>query len=90
MSQRRQSINPFHFLTGLLGTIFTVTACGYGLLMVRANRGPAADDTHPLMRLLNSHGATILVVEVGLLGLAAVAAILLDHYRGKSGASRGG
>jgi hypothetical protein len=84
MASTKQSINPFHLLTGILGTIFTITACGYGLLMLRANHGPtSSDETHPLMRLMNSHGATILIVEVVLLAVVAMAAIMLDHYRGK-------
>jgi len=85
---KTKSINPFYVLCVIVGVAFTLTACGYGLLMIRTNRGlPAAGDDvaapHPLLALLDRHGMTILVVEVVLLAVISIAAITLDHYRGK-------
>ena len=40
------------------------------------------------MRLLDQHGILILAVEVGFLAVASVAAIMLDHYRGRRMRSR--
>ena len=92
----KQPINPFYVLTAVAGVIFTITACGYGLLMLRANRAAmatgseslAADGAHPLLSVLDQHGILILAVEVGILAVASVAAIALDHYRGKRIASQ--
>lgn len=85
---RTKSINPFYILCVIVGVAFTLTACGYGVLMIRTNRGlPAAGDDagapHPLLALLDRHGMTILVVEVALLAAVSIAAITLDHFRGK-------
>ena len=66
---------------------FTVTACAYGLLILRTNRGlylPEADSAaHPLMNLLDQHGLAILGAEVAVLAAVTIAAIALDHVRGK-------
>ncbi len=87
MAKPKEPINPFYILSGIIGVAFTVTACGYGVLMLKANRGQTlADDSgavHPLLDLLDQHGLMILGVEVLLIGVVSVAAIVLDHFRGK-------
>ncbi len=97
MARSKEPINPFYVVTAGIGVAFTITACGYGLFMLRANRATAsqapetfvaAQGLHPLMNLLDQHGILILAVEVGLLAVASVAAIVLDHYRGKQIAPR--
>ncbi len=97
VSKLKEPSNPFYILTAVVGVAFTVTACGYGLLMLRASRvagssaaEPVANSQawHPLMNLLDQHGILILAIEVGILAVASVAAILLDHYRGKRIAAR--
>ena len=95
MAKSKEPINWFYMLTAILGVAFTVTACGYGLLMLRTNRAasvtqPFDQQPHPLMNLLDQHGMAILAVEVGLLAVVSVAAIVLDHYRGKRGARERG
>ncbi len=87
MVSSKQPINPFYVLCVVAGVAFTVTACAYGLLMVRANRGldlmSGPPEEHPLMSFLNRRGMVILGVEVAVLAAVSVAAIMLDHYRGK-------
>ena len=87
MPNTKQPINPFYVLCVISGVAFTVTACAYGLLMVRANRGMevsmAGAEEHPLLSFLNRWGMIILGVEVTVLAVVSVAAIALDHYRGK-------
>jgi hypothetical protein len=87
MVSSKQPINPFYVLCVVAGVIFSVTACAYGLLMVRANRGldllNRTPEEHPLMSFLNRWGMIILGVEVAVLAAVSVAAIMLDHYRGK-------
>jgi len=88
--KRKERINPFYVASGVLGVAFTLTACAYGVLMLQANRGLMRPDAlgqeHPLLSLLDQHGAAILGAEVGLLAIASIAAILLDHWRGKRAA----
>ncbi len=83
--QSKEPINPFYVLAGICGVAFTITACAYGMLMLRSNRAaefaPAGE--HGLMNLLDRHGAAILSGEVALLAIFSIAAIGLDHYRGK-------
>jgi hypothetical protein len=87
MPHPKDPINPFYILSGIAGVAFTVTACAYGLIMVRANRGQSlieeGGQVHPLLNLLDQHGLTILGVEVLLIGIVSIAAIVLDHFRGK-------
>jgi ABC-type uncharacterized transport system permease subunit len=87
LAKPREPINPFYVASGILGVAFTLTACAYGILMLQANRGMMRDDAlgqdHPLLSLLNMHGVAILAIEVLLLGIASIAAIVLDHYRGR-------
>ena len=87
MSSRKEPFNPFYFLSVVAGVAFTVTACAYGLLILRTNRGlylPEANAAeHPLMNLLDQHGLAILGVEVAVLAAVTIAAIALDHVRGK-------
>jgi type IV secretory pathway VirB2 component (pilin) len=87
VQNRKESINPFYFLSVVAGVAFTVTACAFGLLILRTNRGlysPDADPSEqPLMNLLDQHGLAILGAEVALLAVVTIAAIALDHFRGK-------
>ncbi len=83
MSKLKTNFNPFYLLAMIVGIGFTITACAYGLMMVRAihseglpQRGEAGFD---LMDLLNKRGTLILCVELGALAVASVAAIYLDH-----------
>jgi hypothetical protein len=87
MADLKPPINPFYVLCVLAGVAFTVTACAYGVLILQANRGLNVSGSvvaeHPLMNLLDRYGMIILGVEVAVLVAVSVAAIMLDHYRGK-------
>jgi hypothetical protein len=76
--------NPFYALLGIVGFAFTVTAAAYCVAVLRGLR-PAAETggRHSLDRLMDDHGTTILVVEIGLLAVATVGAIWLDHLAGE-------
>ncbi len=86
MSHKEPS-NPFYLLAMLLGVAFTLTACAFGLLLLRSQRPeglPAQGQSgYELMELLNHHGVTIMLVELVGLGIFTVAAIWLDHVRGE-------
>ena len=92
MTKSKEPHNPFYWLCAVVGVIFTITACAYGVFMLRANQGldwPAtASGEHPLMSLLDRHGMIILGVEVAVLAAVSLAAIMLDHYRGQRAKSQ--
>jgi hypothetical protein len=87
MAKPKEPINPFYVLSAVVGVAFTITACAYLVLMWRTNEGKSlasdAAGVHPLMNLLDQHGLVILLVEVLLIGIVSIAAIVLDHFRGK-------
>ena len=90
MRKRKQPFNPFYVLLIVVGVAFTITACGYALMMLRATRPVPSDSAEAtstleetgLMRLLDERGMEIMGVEVLLLTVATVGAIGLDRWRG--------
>jgi hypothetical protein len=84
MPKSKEPINPFYVLSMLFGGAFTVTACAFGLLMLRSTRsGSAGVIEHPLLILMQQHGMAILAIKLLLLAIVAVGAITLDHLRGR-------
>jgi hypothetical protein len=81
MSERR-TIQPLYLLVCVLGIVFTVTACAYGVMMFRQQRTAdayAADKPGDgTMRLLRDHGGKVLGAELALLAAACVAAMASD------------
>jgi hypothetical protein len=76
--------NPFYAVLGIVGFAFTITAAAYCVAVLRGVR-PAVETggRHSLDRLMDDHGTTILVVEIGVLAVATVGAIWLDHVAGE-------
>lgn len=79
-----------------MGVIFTVTAIGYTVLIVREEKqawqqpapvatkdAPAEPDMreHPLLKLLSAKGIELLVGQIAILAVLTVAAIGLDRWR---------
>src|ERR1700730_6316054 len=87
-----QRFNPFYLLAVLFGIAFTITACAYGLMMLRSIRAEGLpQEGQPgfgLMDLLSQHGTAILAVGVAALAIFTWAAIYLDHRRGRSEIAR--
>jgi hypothetical protein len=94
----KQPFNPFYTLLVIVGVAFTITACAYALMMVRATQPEPdyaaefdlSDNESGLMKLLDERGMEIMGVEVLLLALATVGAIGLDQWRGSREARPGG
>jgi hypothetical protein len=63
VSKTKQSFNPFYLLAMLFGIVFTITACAFGLMMLRSIRPEglpqAGDPGFGLMDLLSQHGHTV-------------------------------
>ncbi|MEX2142066.1 MAG: hypothetical protein WD894_22560 [Pirellulales bacterium] len=89
MAKQKQPFNPFYAALIVFGVAFTITACAYALMMVRATQPISSDSADSgslagetgLMKLLDERGVEILGVEVLLLAFATVGAIGLDQYR---------
>lgn len=79
-----------------MGVIFTVTAIGYTMLIVReekqawqqpapvaAKRTDKEPDIreHPLLKLMSTHGMEILLSQIGIIAALTAAAIGLDRWR---------
>lgn len=80
---KRKGTNPFYVLLVMLGIAFTLTACGYGVLMLRAARpieGETSSAGTALLDYLDRHGDWLMTVELALLALATVGAIATDRF----------
>ncbi len=77
-------MNPFYGLLAVIGAVFVVTAFAYSLVAYAAIQGHLASSPslaeHPLCRVLDRHGETLLQVELALVGLMAFAAMGTDRY----------
>jgi hypothetical protein len=81
----KKPVNPFYVLLVILGIIFGITACAYGVMTVKMStvEGIAMASDVPVMKFLNDHGLTVLLVELALLGVACFAAMGTDSYWAK-------
>ncbi|RIK84026.1 MAG: hypothetical protein DCC68_02415 [Planctomycetota bacterium] len=80
MSGRRHT-HPLYYLVGVLGVAFTVTACAYGVMSFRSDRGGDAygrETSAGLLGLMREHGGKVLGAEIAALAIAAVAAMAAD------------
>jgi len=95
MTSEPKATNPFYILLMLVGVIFALTACAYGVMAVKMLK-PAPetlDATAPLtlVTFLDRHGFRVLMAELGVLAVATFAAILTDDFwirRAKAKAER--
>lgn len=85
MPSPRKKFNPFYAVLVLLGVLFSVTACAYGVMVWQSLRLPEADydaaRDSPIFALIDHWGGTLLAVELLLLAVATVGAIALDSRR---------
>jgi hypothetical protein len=79
----KEPVNPFYVLLVILGIVFLITACAYGVMAYRAMAPAQGGDVnaHPLTRFLDRHGIALLGWELGLLAAATFAAMWLDRFR---------
>lgn len=94
MPKQRKTFNPFYSLLVVLGVGFVITACAFGLVLLRSNRPldalRAGNAQNPLLLLMQRHGQTILFVELGVLLVATVGCIATDDYWERRSAARHG
>ncbi len=77
--------NPFYVILGIAGIAFTITAAAYCVSVLRGIRPEtrATSGGHPLERLMDLHGTSILTAELVILAIATVGAVWLDHVAGE-------
>ena len=83
MANRKQGVNPFYVLLVIASTAFVITAFAYGLMGFNAiNPTPATvgGADHPLWQILRRYGSRMLLWELTLLAIFAVAAIGTDQF----------
>jgi hypothetical protein len=78
----KKAVNPLYPVVVLSGIAFTLTACAYGILMVRTQNPRTAGTVgdSPLLLFLDKHGFLLLMAELAVLTLASVAAMATDDY----------
>ncbi len=81
----RQPRNPFYVILGIVGFAFTITAAAYCVSVLRGIRPETSGErgAHPMERLMDLHGTTILTAELVILAIATVGAVWLDHVAGE-------
>lgn len=80
----KQPINPFYVLLVIIGIAFSVTACAYGMMTVRAARSDTAqrgEATSGMVTFLDRHGASVMAGEIFLLAVATFAAMGTDRWQ---------
>lgn len=86
--------NYFSYLLIPAGTLFALTACGYGYLaFVAVNAAPAdaaRSLAHPLFQWLRVHGGEALAAELGLLAALTIAMMATEGSAPSQPPSRSG
>ena len=75
--------NPFYILLLIAGVAFCLSACTYGVMMVKRiepHANPAAAADAGLVEFVAQHGAVVLTVELIALALCTVAAMATDSF----------
>ncbi len=70
--------NPFYLLLLVVGVLFAITACCYGVMMVQS-RNPFPTSS-PLLQWIEEWGTIALATEIGVLAVLMLAAFGTDGY----------
>jgi hypothetical protein len=74
-----KSVNPFYPPLVVVGVVFALTACAYGVMTVRG-LDPHQAGEGGLVGFMDEYGLLLMVAELCLLGVLTVAAIGTDEY----------
>jgi len=77
---RKRPLNPFYIALVVIGIVFTITACAYGVMTVQQMTFSANRPNHPLMTFLDQYGVRLFAIELVLLAVATTAAIGTDGF----------
>lgn len=86
MAKPKEPINPFYLLLVVVGVLFFITACAYGVMTFQAARGSGLSGLgeSSLNEFLKRHGEMALGIEVGVLLIATLGAMAIDRRRQQS------
>ncbi len=79
----KKPFNPFYPVLLVVGVVFAITACAYGVMTVNLLSPAQVMTTAPergLVAFLDQHGVTLLLSELGVLAIVTFAAIGTDDY----------
>jgi len=76
---RKSPVNPFYAVLVVAGITFALTATMYGVMTVR-NLDPRSGEPEGVVKFMEEHGLTLMVVELVMLGLLTWGAIGTDNY----------
>lgn len=84
MARKKDPANPFYVLLVIVGVVFLITACAYGVMAFRADRlarsGQVDRSNNGLVVFMRESGGKLLAGELLVLGLATAAAMVSDRY----------
>jgi len=88
VAKAKEPVNPFYVLLVILGVVFLITACAYGMMAYRAIAPRGGDSgSHELTAFLDHYGMQLLGFELALLAGATFGAMWLDQFRARQAAS---
>ncbi len=79
---QKKAANPFYVLLVIVGIVFGLTACAYGVMTVKMSTaaGIAENASSPTVQFLSEHGLTLLMVQIAVLAVTTFAAMATDSY----------
>ena len=85
MTQRKIRVNPFYVILVIAGVAFCITACAYGVMAVKqlhVSYAPTeqVEADAGFVKLVDEHGATAMMIELAVLGVATFAAMSTDRF----------
>jgi len=84
LCMRKGLRNPFYFVLGVVGFLFTITAASSCLTVLRGVRRETARAVKsPLETFMHRHGTALMTGQLAVLALATIGAVALDEYRGR-------
>ncbi|MCA9179415.1 MAG: hypothetical protein KDB14_33390 [Planctomycetales bacterium] len=76
----KKPFNPFYPLLVVIGVVFCITACGYGVMTVRKLRNPYEQEPPSMIAWFDEHGFSAMLIELAALGGATFSAMATDGY----------
>ncbi len=83
MARAKKAMNPFYPVLLVVGVVFAVTACAYGVMTVNLLSTAQVMGSSPesgFVTFFDAHGVTLLMSELGVLAVVTFAAMGTDDY----------
>lgn len=81
---KKEAFNPFYFFLVLVGVVFLLTACSYGVMAFKKRdyqeAAASAAAGSGLTEFMDEHGMTLLLVELAVLAVATFGAMATDRH----------